>query len=170
MYTGTMFLPRGACTIDILCSVVGGQMLDNIRDRFTDGYFRQQPGDALKVAKVLCIYYLLFDVYGGKRIADRWLWMLVEDQTRWESFPWGVLVSDIGYIFERCSHWGPNWSGSELPFLWYYIRYYDLGLRGYTFVRLLMWDHSRSFFHPATSLYTLEVEKVGSCCFYHILR
>ncbi|KAL6563520.1 hypothetical protein OROGR_002479 [Orobanche gracilis] len=33
----------------------GGQMLDRIRDRFATGYFRQQSGDALKVAKVLCI-------------------------------------------------------------------------------------------------------------------
>ncbi|KAL6492653.1 hypothetical protein OROGR_033222 [Orobanche gracilis] len=49
----------------------GGQMLDRIRDRFATGYFRQQSGDALKVAKV-------------------------EDQTRWESFPWGgIFVSDI---------------------------------------------------------------------------
>ncbi|KAL6509246.1 hypothetical protein OROGR_022556 [Orobanche gracilis] len=31
----------------------GGQMLDRIRDRFATGYFRQQSGDALKVAKVL---------------------------------------------------------------------------------------------------------------------
>ncbi|KAL6498640.1 hypothetical protein OROGR_028187 [Orobanche gracilis] len=38
----------------------GGQMLDCIRDRFATGYFRQQSGDALKVAKVLCVSYLLF--------------------------------------------------------------------------------------------------------------
>ncbi|KAL6570967.1 hypothetical protein OROGR_000517 [Orobanche gracilis] len=38
----------------------GGQMLDRIRDRFATGYFRQQSGDALKVAKVLCVSYLLF--------------------------------------------------------------------------------------------------------------
>ncbi|KAL6554982.1 hypothetical protein OROGR_006240 [Orobanche gracilis] len=38
----------------------GGQMLDRIRDRFASGYFRQQTGDALKVDKVLCIWYLLF--------------------------------------------------------------------------------------------------------------
>ncbi|KAL6543697.1 hypothetical protein OROGR_010194 [Orobanche gracilis] len=67
----------------------GGQMLDRIRDRFATGYFRQQSGDALKVAKVLCVCYLLFGFDGGKHIADRWLWTLVEDQTRWESFPWG---------------------------------------------------------------------------------
>ncbi|KAL6546063.1 hypothetical protein OROGR_009937 [Orobanche gracilis] len=30
----------------------GGQMLDRIRDRFATGYFRQQSGDALKVAKL----------------------------------------------------------------------------------------------------------------------
>ncbi|KAL6586580.1 hypothetical protein OROMI_001568 [Orobanche minor] len=55
----------------------------------------QQSGDALKVAKVLCVCYLIFGVDGGKRIADRWLWMLVEDQTRWESFPWGLYSYQI---------------------------------------------------------------------------
>ncbi|KAL6570968.1 hypothetical protein OROGR_000518 [Orobanche gracilis] len=67
-------------------------MLDRIRDRFATGYFRQQSGDALKVAKVLCVSYLLFGFDGGKHIADRWLWTLVEDQTRWESFPWGIFI------------------------------------------------------------------------------
>ncbi|KAL6495701.1 hypothetical protein OROGR_030264 [Orobanche gracilis] len=70
----------------------GGQMLDRIRDRFATGDFRQQSGDALKVAKVLCVSYLLFGFDGGKHIADRWLWTLVEDQTRWESFPWGIFI------------------------------------------------------------------------------
>ncbi|KAL6570186.1 hypothetical protein OROMI_014700 [Orobanche minor] len=73
----------------------GGQMLDRIRDRFVSGYFREQSRDALKVAKVLCVCYLIFSVDGGKRIADRWLWTLVEDQTRWESFPWGLYSYQI---------------------------------------------------------------------------
>ncbi|KAL6542505.1 hypothetical protein OROMI_024107 [Orobanche minor] len=73
----------------------GGQMLDRIRDRFAGGYFREQSGDALKVAKVLCVCYLIFGVDGGKRIADRWLWTLVEDQTWWESFPWGLYSYQI---------------------------------------------------------------------------
>ncbi|KAL6519573.1 hypothetical protein OROHE_017393 [Orobanche hederae] len=73
----------------------GGQMLDRIRDRFAGGYFREQSGDALKVAKVLCFCYLIFGVDGGKRIADRWLWTLVEDQTRWERFPWGLYSYQI---------------------------------------------------------------------------
>ncbi|KAL6586467.1 hypothetical protein OROMI_001455 [Orobanche minor] len=67
----------------------GGQMLDRIRDRFAGGYFREQSGDALKVAKVLCVCYLIFGVDGVKRIADMWLWTLVDDQ---KSFPW-VLYS-----------------------------------------------------------------------------
>ncbi|KAL6513368.1 hypothetical protein OROGR_020854 [Orobanche gracilis] len=79
----------------------GGQMLDRIRDRFATGYFRQQPGDALKVAKVLCLCYLLFGFDGGKHIADRWLWTLVEDQTRWESFPWGGYSYQILVTYLR---------------------------------------------------------------------
>ncbi|KAL6551935.1 hypothetical protein OROGR_008089 [Orobanche gracilis] len=79
----------------------GGQMLDRIRDRFATGYFRQQSGDALKVAKVLCVSYLLFDFDGGKHIADRWLWTLVEDQTRWESFPWGGYSYQILVTYLR---------------------------------------------------------------------
>ncbi|KAL6561544.1 hypothetical protein OROMI_017145 [Orobanche minor] len=73
----------------------GGQILDRIRDRFASGYFREQSGDALKVTKVLCVCYLIFGVDGGKRIADRWFWTLVEDQTRWESFPWGLYSYQI---------------------------------------------------------------------------
>ncbi|KAL6513407.1 hypothetical protein OROGR_020893 [Orobanche gracilis] len=79
----------------------GGQMLDRIRDRFATVYFRQQSGDALKVAKVLCVSYLLFGFDGGKHIADRWLWMLVEDQTRWESFPWGGYSYQILVTYLR---------------------------------------------------------------------
>ncbi|KAL6523633.1 hypothetical protein OROGR_017236 [Orobanche gracilis] len=52
----------------------GGQMLDRIRDRFATGYFRQQSGDALKVAK---------------------------DQTRWESFPWGGYSYQILVTYLR---------------------------------------------------------------------
>ncbi|KAL6547911.1 hypothetical protein OROHE_009616 [Orobanche hederae] len=73
----------------------GGQMLDRIRDRFAGGYFREQSRDALKVAKVLCVCYLIFGVDGGKSIAHRWLWTLVEDQTRWERFPWGLYSYQI---------------------------------------------------------------------------
>ncbi|KAL6544785.1 hypothetical protein OROMI_023647 [Orobanche minor] len=79
----------------------GGQMLDRIRDRFADGHFRAQPGDALKVAKVLCVCYLMFGMDGGKRITDRWLWTLVEDQTRWESFPWGLYSYHILFTYLR---------------------------------------------------------------------
>ncbi|KAL6534961.1 hypothetical protein OROGR_013636 [Orobanche gracilis] len=79
----------------------GGQMLDRIRDRFATGYFRQQSGDALKVAKVLCVSYLLFGFDGGKHIADRWLWTLVEDHTRWESFPWGGYSYQILVTYLR---------------------------------------------------------------------
>ncbi|KAL6563529.1 hypothetical protein OROGR_002488 [Orobanche gracilis] len=79
----------------------GGQMLDRIRDRFATGYFRQQSGDALKVAKVLCVSYLLFGFDGEKHNADRWLWTLVEDQTRWESFPWGGYSYQILVTYLR---------------------------------------------------------------------
>ncbi|KAL6518606.1 hypothetical protein OROGR_019108 [Orobanche gracilis] len=79
----------------------GGQMLDRIRDRFATGYFRQQSGDALKVAKVLCVCYLLFGFDGGKHIADRWLWTLVEDQTQWESFPCGGYSYQILVTYLR---------------------------------------------------------------------
>ncbi|KAL6580762.1 hypothetical protein OROMI_006685 [Orobanche minor] len=40
-----------------------------------------------------------------------------------------------------------------------------MGLRGYTFVWLQMLDPTRSFFHPATLLYMLEVEKLGHVAF-----
>ncbi|KAL6538691.1 hypothetical protein OROGR_012679 [Orobanche gracilis] len=37
----------------------------------------------------------------GKHIADRWLWTLVEDQTRWESFPWGGYSYQILVTYLR---------------------------------------------------------------------
>ncbi|KAL6510900.1 hypothetical protein OROGR_022024 [Orobanche gracilis] len=40
----------------------GGQMLDRIRDQFATGYFRQQSGDALKVAKVYWFHIYLRDI------------------------------------------------------------------------------------------------------------
>ncbi|KAL6550131.1 hypothetical protein OROMI_020619 [Orobanche minor] len=63
--------PEGSVYNRYLVLSHGGQMLDHIRDRFAGRYFREQPGDALKVAKVLCVCYLIFGVDGGKRIADR---------------------------------------------------------------------------------------------------
>ncbi|KAL6504824.1 hypothetical protein OROHE_023582 [Orobanche hederae] len=113
----------------------GDDMLDRIRDRFAGGYFREKFGDALKVAKVLCVCYLIFGVDGGKRIADRWLWTLVEDQTRWESFPWGlysyqILVTylsdvptevpaglDPGYHFYGNIYAIMNWACEAIPSL-----------------------------------------------------
>ncbi|KAL8552155.1 hypothetical protein ACS0TY_001009 [Phlomoides rotata] len=69
--------------------------LDSIRERFICGDFRHSAADALKVAKVLFLYYVLFGVDGRHSAIDRWVWALVEDTDRWESFPWGKYTFQI---------------------------------------------------------------------------
>lgn len=87
--------PPVGSVFDRYPEVRDGRPLDSIRDLFIGGHFRAQSGDALKVAKVLCAYYLIFGVDGGKYIADPWMWTLVEDTETWESFPWGLYSYQI---------------------------------------------------------------------------
>ncbi|XVE48498.1 hypothetical protein DITRI_Ditri01bG0006600 [Diplodiscus trichospermus] len=76
-------------------------VLGDLWDKFKDGQFREAPADALKVTKVLVAMVFLFGV--DKRTAvDPWLWALVEDSSRWESFPWGK------YTFQMLLHWLRN--------------------------------------------------------------
>ncbi|KAL6561583.1 hypothetical protein OROMI_017184 [Orobanche minor] len=114
-------------------------------------------------------YALHVRVDSGKHIAEWWLWMLVEDQTRWESFPWGLYSYQI--LVTYLSDISTDPAGVDLSYHFYvtYTLLY-MGFLGYTLDRIQMWDHAGNFVHPATSLYTLEVEDAWSCCFYHILR
>lgn len=69
--------------------------LDSLRDRFIRGTFRHSPADALKIAKILFVYFFLFALDGRQTVVDRWVWVLVEDADQWERFPWGKYSFQI---------------------------------------------------------------------------
>ncbi|KAH6760405.1 hypothetical protein C2S51_017354 [Perilla frutescens var. frutescens] len=57
--------------------------------------------DYLKAAKVLFVSGVLLGMDSGNYIPD-WLWVLVEDEEKWESFPWG------SYSYQRLLHYLNN--------------------------------------------------------------
>ncbi|KAL3645725.1 hypothetical protein CASFOL_010905 [Castilleja foliolosa] len=67
---------------------------------FTDGAFRESPADALKVAKLLMVYFLLFGLHESRTYIDEWAWTLIEDTNQWETFTWGKYTYQnlLGYI------------------------------------------------------------------------
>ncbi|KAL3615949.1 hypothetical protein CASFOL_040243 [Castilleja foliolosa] len=63
------------------------------------GVFKRRNCDETKmIAKLLfvCGFLLELDLWGSKAI-PKWLWVLVEDKDRWESFPWGSYTFQILY-------------------------------------------------------------------------
>ncbi|KAL3646712.1 hypothetical protein CASFOL_009256 [Castilleja foliolosa] len=65
---------------------------------FLSGHFHDSVEDELKIAKLLfvCGFLLGLDLWGSKAI-PKWLWVLVEDEDKWESFPWGSYTFQILY-------------------------------------------------------------------------
>ncbi|KAL3618987.1 hypothetical protein CASFOL_037215 [Castilleja foliolosa] len=65
---------------------------------FLSGHFHDSVDDELKIAKLLfvCGFLLGLDLWGSKAI-PKWLWVLVEDEDKWESFPWGSYTFQILY-------------------------------------------------------------------------
>ncbi|KAH6771068.1 hypothetical protein C2S52_015871 [Perilla frutescens var. hirtella] len=49
----------------------------------------QDASDYVKVANILFVYRIIFCL-DQKRVVDPWVWVLVEDAERWNSFPWGA--------------------------------------------------------------------------------
>ncbi|KAL3651994.1 hypothetical protein CASFOL_001675 [Castilleja foliolosa] len=109
---------------------------------FLSGHFHDSVEDELKIAKLLfvCGFLLGLDLWGSKAI-PKWLWVLVEDEDKWESFPWGSytfqilyskieLVSDeqpveankkFAYHFYGNSHAFVHWVFEALPSLAEYL-------------------------------------------------
>ncbi|KAL3624083.1 hypothetical protein CASFOL_032899 [Castilleja foliolosa] len=109
---------------------------------FLSGHFHDSVYDELKIAKLLfvCGFLLGLDLWGSKAI-PKWLWVLVEDEDKWESFPWGSytfqilyskieLVSDeqpveankkFAYHFYGNSHAFVHWVFEALPSLAEYL-------------------------------------------------
>ncbi|XVF66596.1 hypothetical protein PTKIN_Ptkin10aG0050000 [Pterospermum kingtungense] len=63
------------------------------------GHYSDRGADALKVAKVLFVYCILFGVETRKSSVDRWVWTLVEEIDAWEAFPWGK------YTYQMLMHY-----------------------------------------------------------------
>ncbi|KAL3648226.1 hypothetical protein CASFOL_007650 [Castilleja foliolosa] len=55
---------------------------------------RRSPEDLLKIAKVLFVHGYFFAIDKRTNIA-KWLWVLVEDENEWETFPWGAYSFQI---------------------------------------------------------------------------
>ncbi|XVF88108.1 hypothetical protein PTKIN_Ptkin19aG0023500 [Pterospermum kingtungense] len=68
-------------------------------EKFKAGHYSDRGTDALKVAKVLFVYCILFGVETRKSSVDRWVWTLVEDTDAWEAFPWGK------YTYQMLMHY-----------------------------------------------------------------
>ncbi|KAL3645723.1 hypothetical protein CASFOL_010903 [Castilleja foliolosa] len=69
--------------------------MDSLLHDFTDGVFRDSPADALKVAKLLIVYFLLFGLDEKQTYIDEWAWALIEDTNQWETFTWGKYTYEI---------------------------------------------------------------------------
>lgn len=61
-----------------------------------------KKSDYLKVAKVLLACHMLIAFDCTKTFVPEWLWILVEDKKRWESFPWGSYSYQI--LFQHLSN------------------------------------------------------------------
>ncbi|KAL3652696.1 hypothetical protein CASFOL_002377 [Castilleja foliolosa] len=90
---------------------------------FLSGHFHDSVEDELKIAKLLfvCGFLLGLDLWGSKAI-PKWLWVLVEDEDKWESFPWGSYTFQILYSkIELVSDEQPHWVFEALPSLAEYL-------------------------------------------------
>ncbi|KAH6818946.1 hypothetical protein C2S51_002549 [Perilla frutescens var. frutescens] len=61
-------------------------------------------GDGVMVANVLFLHTMIFG-YDHIHMIDDWVWVLVEDQDRWNSFPWGVYAFSL---LQRYMGWVPS--------------------------------------------------------------
>ncbi|GFP93881.1 hypothetical protein PHJA_001532400 [Phtheirospermum japonicum] len=65
-------------------------LVSKVLKQFEDGqYAAASADDQLKIAKILFLYGFVFGVDGYAKAVDKWAWCLVEDEHRWENFPWG---------------------------------------------------------------------------------
>lgn len=63
--------------------------VDDLLTRFTGKKIGNNPDDYVKVAKILFVYFVLLGKDPKKTMVSDWMWILVEDEEAWDSFPWG---------------------------------------------------------------------------------
>ncbi|XVF49935.1 hypothetical protein PTKIN_Ptkin04bG0056300 [Pterospermum kingtungense] len=73
--------------------VLNGQVIraHDLYHRFVARDYNNDPVVALKIAMVVVAEVVLFGV-DDKHIVRPWLWALVDDRQRWDTFPWGKFV------------------------------------------------------------------------------
>ncbi|GFQ07068.1 glutamate-rich WD repeat-containing protein 1 [Phtheirospermum japonicum] len=78
-----------------------GQILtmDALRSDFTDGVFRESPADALKMSKLLIVYFLLFGKDDKQSYIDKWAWTLIEDSDGFD-----ILHDSLGLVRTEFPH------------------------------------------------------------------
>ncbi|KAH6790703.1 hypothetical protein C2S51_005709 [Perilla frutescens var. frutescens] len=60
-----------------------------LEERFRKKTMIRDVADYLKVANILFVYRMIMCL-DHKRVVDPWVWALVEDDERWNAFPWGA--------------------------------------------------------------------------------
>ncbi|KAL3641324.1 hypothetical protein CASFOL_016292 [Castilleja foliolosa] len=75
----------------------GGIKLNDLVERFAEGEFAVSTDDQLKISKVIFVCSVLFGEDNLKKLIPEWLWVLVEDEDKWENFPWGSYTFQILY-------------------------------------------------------------------------
>ncbi|KAL3655934.1 hypothetical protein CASFOL_000330 [Castilleja foliolosa] len=80
-----------------ICRGRGGIKLNYLVERFAEGEFAVSTDDQLKISKVIFVCSVLFGEDNLKKPIPEWLWVLVEDEDKWENFPWGSYTFQILY-------------------------------------------------------------------------
>ncbi|KAL3615982.1 hypothetical protein CASFOL_040276 [Castilleja foliolosa] len=80
-----------------ICRGRGGIKLNDLVERFAEGEFAVSTDDQLKISKVIFVCSVLFGEDNLKKSIPEWLWVLVEDEDKWENFPWGSYTFQILY-------------------------------------------------------------------------
>ncbi|KAH6807827.1 hypothetical protein C2S51_028935 [Perilla frutescens var. frutescens] len=80
-------------------------------DKFTAKRLANHPPDYVKLANILIVYQMLF-CQDPERAIDDWVWTLVDDVDGWNSFPWGLHISDDDALYqhppESATGYGPT--------------------------------------------------------------
>ncbi|KAH6801970.1 hypothetical protein C2S51_033416 [Perilla frutescens var. frutescens] len=72
--------------------------VNDLLERFRTYSLGDDIMDYVMVANVLFLHTMIFG-YDQTHMIDDWVWVLVEDQDRWNSFPWGA------YAFSLLQHY-----------------------------------------------------------------
>ncbi|XVE81192.1 hypothetical protein DITRI_Ditri15bG0043100 [Diplodiscus trichospermus] len=72
--------------------------VDTLAQNFTNGIYSNDPTIAIKVALIIIAELILMGV-DYRSCVKLWIWTLVEDRARWNSFPWGK------YAFQMTLHY-----------------------------------------------------------------